>query len=129
VSRAIVVRDRAGNPVQILVSSIPAEIRPDNWFENAYWMHRPDGDRFRPIIGKLLEKQPLTQEEVKALAQYTVDFAASIAVAYYLFSGLRDVGGYGELIPRLRRMRDEATRGRHVMAMLQLCLEHSLDPL
>jgi len=92
VSQAIVVRDRAGNPVQIPVSSIPAEIRPDNWFENAYWMHRPDGDRFRPIIGKLLEKQTLTQEEVKTLAQYTMDFAAHTAVAYYLFSGLHEVG-------------------------------------
>ena len=128
-SKAIVVRDRAGNPVQIPVSSIPEEIRPDNWFENAYWMHRPDSDRFRPVIGKLLEEQRLTGDEIRMLAQYVVDYAASIAVAVYLFSGQRDTGYYGGLVRQLRQMRDEATKRKHVMRMLQLCLEHSLDML
>jgi len=126
--KAIVVRDRAtGRPVHVPVSSVPEAIRPDNWFENPDWRHRPDGAEFSPIIQKLLDDKPLTREEVGKLAQYVVDYAAHIAVTVWLFSGGGSVDYYAGLVGRLRRMRDTATRRRHVMRMLQLGLEHSLD--
>ena len=126
-SKTIIVKDQAGNPVQIPVSSIPEEIRPDNWFENPDWRHRPDRAAFEPIIQKLLTEQPMTRDEVKRLAQYVVDCAAHIAVAVYLFSGNHYIDYYGGLLRRLRMMRDTATRRRHVMRMLQLGLDHGLD--
>ena len=47
----MIVRDRrTGRPVAIPISKIPEEIRPDNWFENAYWRHRPDGEDLEPLI-------------------------------------------------------------------------------
>ena len=126
-SKTIIVRDRAGNPVQIPVSSIPEEIRPDNWYMNPDWRHRPDRAAFEPIVQKLLTEQPMTRDEVARLAQYVVDYAAHIAVAVYLFSGGEHIGYYGGLVRRLRQMRDGATRRRHVMRMLQLGLDHGLD--
>jgi hypothetical protein len=127
VSQVIIVRDRAGKPVQIPVYSIPEEIRPDNWYENPDWRHRPDRAAFEPIVQKLLSEQPMTRDEVKRLAQYVVDYAAHIAVAVYLFSGRQHIDYYGGLIRRLRQMRDTATRRKHVMRMLQLGLDQGLD--
>ena len=44
-------RDRwTGKSVPIPVSSIPEEIRPDNWFENPYWRHRPDGEDLDGLV-------------------------------------------------------------------------------
>ena len=127
-ARTIVVRDRAtGRPAHVPVSSVPESIRPDNWFKNAYWMHRPDSAEFKPIIQKLLDDKPLTKEDVRKLAQYIVDYAAHIAVTVWLFSGGRNIDYYSGLVGRLRQMRDTATRRKHVMRMLQLGLEHSLD--
>ncbi len=126
-SQVIIVRDRAGNPVQIPVSSIPEEIRPDNWYENPDWRHRPDRAAFEPIVQKLLTEQPMTRDEVARLAQYVVDYVAHIAVAVYLFSGNQHIDYYGGLLRRLRQMRDTATRRRHVMRMLQLGLDQGLD--
>ena len=126
-SKIFIVRDRAGNPVQIPASSIPEAIRPDNWYETPDWRHRPDRAAFEPIVQKLLTEQPMTRDEVARLAQYVVDYAAHIAVAVYLFSGRRHVVYYGGLLRRLRLMRDTATRRRHVMRMLQLGLDHGLD--
>jgi len=129
VTKVIIVRDRAGNPVEIPVSSIPEEIRPDNWFENPDWRHRPDRKAFEPVIQKLLNRQRMAGDEVAMLAQYVVDYASHIAVAVYLFSGQRDTGSYGGLLRRLRQMRGTATKAKHVMRMLQLCLEEGMDPL
>jgi len=126
--KTIIVRDRAtGKPVHVAVSSLPESIRPDNWYENAYWMHRPDCEEFKPIIQKLLDDKPITEGEVNKLAQYVVDYAAHIAVAVWLFSGGQYLDYYGGLVRRLRRMRNRATRRKHVMRMLQLGLEQGLD--
>ena len=127
-AKTIIVRDRAtGKPVHVPVSSVPESIRPDNWFENAYWMHRPDSADLKPIIQKLLDNKPLKKEEVEKLAQYIVDYAAHIAVTVWLFSGGQSVDYYVELMRRLRQMRGTATKRKHVMRMLQLGLENSLD--
>jgi len=126
--KTIVVRDRAtGRPVHVPVSRVPEAIRPDSWFENPDWRHRPDSAEFRPIIQKLLDDKPLTRDEVSRLAQYVVDYAAHIAVTVWLFSGGGSVDYYAGLVGRLRRMRDRATSRRHVMGMLQLGLEQGLD--
>jgi len=126
--KTIVVRDRVtGNPVHVPVSSVPMAIRPDNWFENPDWMHRPDSAELKPIVEKLLGEDALSREEVARLAQYIVDYAAHIAVTVWLFSGGQNVDYYRELIRRLRQMRGTATRRRHVMRMLQLGLEQGLD--
>jgi len=127
-ARTILVRDRVtGRPVHVPVSSVPEAIRPDNWFENAYWMHRPDSAELKPIIQKLLGEDALSRDEIARLAQYIVDYAAHIAVTVWLFSGAGDVDYYGELMRRLRQMRGTATKRKHVMRMLQLGLENSLD--
>jgi len=129
-TKTIIVRDRTtGKPVHIPVSSVPEAIRPDNWFENAYWMHRPDVDDLKPIIQKLLGEDPLSREEVTRLAQYVVDYAAHIAVTVWLFSGGQGVDYYSELMRRLRQMRGTATKRKHVMRMLQLGLDNGLDLL
>jgi len=127
-ARNIVVRERVtGRPVHVPVSSVPEAIRPDNWFENAYWMHRPDSAELKPIVEKLLGEDALSRDEVTRLAQYIVDYAAHIAVTVWLFSGGGNVDYYSELVRRLRQMRDTATERRHVMRMLQLGLEQGLD--
>jgi len=127
-TKSIIVRDRAtGRPVHVPVSSVPEAIRPDNWYDNAYWMHRPDGAELKPIVEKLLGEDPLSRDEAARLAQYMVDYAAHIAVTVWLFSGGQSVDYYGELIRRLRQMRDTATKRKHVMRMLQLGLEQGLD--
>jgi len=127
-TKSIIVRDRiTGNPVHVPVSSVPMAIRPDNWFENAYWMHRPDSTELKPIVEKLLGEDALSRDEVTRLAQYIVDYAAHIAVTVWLFSGGQNVVYYSELVRRLRHMRGTATKRKHVMRMLQLGLEHSLD--
>jgi len=127
-TNSIIVRDRAtGKPVHVPVSSVPESIRPDNWFENPDWRHRPDGDELKPIIQKLLGEDALSRDEAAKLAQYVVDYAAHIAVTVWLFSGGKSIDYYGDLVRRLRQMRDTATKRKHVMRMLQLGLEHSLD--
>lgn len=127
-AKTIIVRDRAtGRPVHVPVSSVPEAIRPDNWFENAYWMYRPDSDELKPIIQKLLGEDALSRDETARLAQYIVDYAAHIAVTVWLFSGGQSVDYYVELMRRLRQMRGTATKRKHVMRMLQLGLENSLD--
>ena len=127
-AKTIIVRDRAtGMPVHVPVSSVPEAIRPDNWFENAYWMHRPDSADLKPIIQKLLGEDALSRDEAARLAQYIVDYAAHIAVTVWLFSGGQSVDYYVGLVRRLRQMRGTATKRKHVMRMLQLGLENSLD--
>ena len=129
-AKTIIVRDRTtGKPVHVPVSSVPEAIRPDNWFENAYWMHRPDSAELKPIIQKLLGEDPLSRDEAARLAQYVVDYAAHIAVTVWLFSGGQGVDYYVELMRRLRQMRGTATKRKHVMRMLQLGLEQGLDLL
>jgi len=126
--KTIIVRDRAtGKPVHVPMSSVPESIRPDNWFENPDWRYRPDRAEFEPIIQKLLDDKPLKKEDVAKLAQYIVDYAAHIAVTVWLFSGGQGVDYYGGLVRRLRQMRGTATKRKHVMRMLQLGLEYSLD--
>ena len=126
--KTIIVRDRStGKPVHVAVSTVPEPIRPDNWYENAYWMYRPDCEEFKPIIQKLLGEDQITKKDVKKLAQYIVDYAAHIAVAVWLFSGGQYLDYYSDLVKRLRQMRDKATKRKHVMRMLQLGLEQGLD--
>jgi len=127
-AKTIIVRERAtGRPVHVPISSVPESIRPDNWYDNAYWMHRPDSGELKPIVEKLLGEDPLSRDEAARLAQYMVDYAAHIAVTVWLFSGGQSVDYYVELMRRLRQMRDTATKRRHVMRMLQLGLEQGLD--
>lgn len=56
VEKLLIVRDgHTGKPIPIPTSNIPAEIPPDNWFENGYWRYRPDKGILEPIIMKYLE--------------------------------------------------------------------------
>lgn len=127
----IVVRDRVtGIPVLIPLSTIPVEIRPDNWFENPDWRFRGDRRVLEPLLLRYLEKDELEEYEVRFVAQYIVDYACHIAVAGYIFSP--DKSGYEfnvEFIRMLRALRDKARTREDISEMVDVAMEYALDPL
>ena len=126
--RYLWVRDKqTGEPVPIPTSSIPKEIRPDNWFENWYWRYRPDKEDLEPLIRALYDDYPLNEEGIKKLAQYLVDYACHVAVASYIFFGELDYNV--PCIKKLRELRDGATSKDDIREMIRVGMDYALDPL
>ena len=125
----IIVRDSEGNPVQIPVEVIPKEIRPDNWYDNFYWLHRPDKEKLIPIISKYLSKAPLTEEEIKVLAQYIFDYASSTAVVAYLFGGVMTLNFNKECVSKLRILKAKAKTRDDIDKMIKVSMDYAIDPL
>jgi len=123
----LIVRDRSGQPVHIPISSIPEEIRPDNWFENPDWRHRPDSGELEPLVRAFFSDEPLDQEAIAKLAQYIVDYAAFIAVGTYIFSGGRGVEYNAEVLKRLRELRGRATSKENIREMIDVGMDYALD--
>ena len=123
----LIVRNRAGNPIYIPISSIPEAIRPDNWFENPDWRYRPDRGDLEPLVKALFKDEPLDQEAIAKLAQYIVDYAASIAVGTYIFSGGGGVEYNAEIIRRLKELRDGATSRENITEMIDVGMDYALD--
>jgi len=121
------VRDRAGNPVYIPISSIPEAIQPDNWFENPDWRYRPDRGDLEPLVRALFKDEPLNQKSIAKLAQYIVDYAASIAVGTYILSGGGGVEYNAEVLKRLRELRGRATSRENVREMIVVGMDYALD--
>ena len=127
----LIVRDRVtGLPVAIPTSSIPVEIRPSTWYENAYWMHCSDRAWLEPIIMKYLKDRDLNPDEVRELARYLVDFACHIAVMGYIFWPESDAYAFNvECIRRLRLLQERASTREDVAAMIRIGRHYALDPL
>jgi len=128
-SRSLIVRDlRTGKPVAIPISSIPAEIRPDKWFENAYWRHRPDKEDLEPLIRALYTSDFLEPRSIQVLAQYVVDYACHIAVAAYLFGGGHKTLEFNaECIRKLRELKASAKEKRDIREMIRVGMDYALD--
>ena len=125
--RHLIVRDRkSGRPVAIPISSIPEEIRPENWFENAYWRYRSDGEDLEPMIQALYDGSPLSEESIRKLSQYIFDYACHISVMGYLFGGVQEYNI--ECIRKLREIKKEAKSKEDVKTMIRLGMEYALDP-
>lgn len=129
-SRSLIVRDRrTGQPVAIPISSIPAEIRPDNWFENPDWRHRPDRGDLEPMVRALFSQDFLGPRSIQALAQYIVDYACHIAVAAYLFGGGEGSLEFNvECIRKLRALQAAARDKRNIKEMIRVGMDYALDP-
>jgi len=129
-TRSLIVRDRrTGKPVTIPISSIPAEIRPDNWFENGYWRYRPDKEDLEPLIQALFSQDFLGPRSIEVLAQYIVDYACHIAVAAYIFGGGPETLEFNvECIKKLRELREKAQDKRDIREMIRVGMDYALDP-
>ena len=130
-NRFLIVRDRrTGRPVTIPTNSIPAEIRPDNWFDNPDWRYRSDRNVLEPLISRYLEKKELAPYEVKFVAQYIVDYACHIAVATYIFGGgAASMAFNDECIKRLRALAKMASSRDDIGVMIRVGMEYAMDPL
>ena len=128
--KVLIVKDRkTGRPMEIPTSSIPKEIRPDNWFENAYWMSRTDRNVLEPLIRALYEERNLASVEIQILAQYIIDYACHIAVMAYLFGGGQETLEFNaECIKTLRFMACKARTKRDIRNMINKGMEYALDP-
>jgi len=127
---SLVVTDRrTGRPVAIPISSIPPEIRPDNWFDNAYWRHRPDRGDLEPMIQALYSQDFLGPRSIQVLAQYIVDYACHIAVAAYIFGGGPESLEFNvECIKKLRELKASAKHKRDIREMIRVGMNYALDP-
>jgi len=127
----LIVRDRkTGRSKPIPISSIPREIHPSKWRENAYWMHSPDRPILEPLVRKYLEGRDLTYDEVKILANYFVDYACHIAVMGYLFgSGAFTLEYNLECIRKLRGIQARAHMRADLNEMINVGMDYALDAL
>ncbi len=105
------------------------EIQPDHWFENAYWMNRPDKEDLKPLINALYTQDFLGPRSIRVLAQYIVDYACHIAVMAYLFGGGRETLEFNaECLKALRFMASEARTKRDIRNMINKGMDYALDP-
>ena len=127
----LIVRDRrTGRPVTIPTSMIPEEIRPDKWFENPDWRYRSDRNILEPLISRFLKREELASYEVRAVAQYLVDYACHIAVAAYIFGGGDETLEFNvECITRLRALAKTASTRDDIGVMIRVGMEYAMDPL
>lgn len=128
---SLIMRGEDGRPVDIPISSIPEDIKPDNFYQNSYWMHRPDGEELKELVMGYLNKRDLTHAEVQALAQYIYDYNGNIAVASYLLSG-RDKGILEfqvEVMGKLREVLKMASERKHINEMINIGRDYGNDPL
>ena len=127
----LTVRDRrTGQPISIPISSIPREIHPSKWCENAYWMWSPARPILEPLIKKYLDHRLLTSDEVRILADYMVDYACHIAVMGYLFGGGESTLEYNlECIRKLREIQPRAHTRPDLNEMINVGMDYALDCL
>ena len=127
----LIVRDRkTGRPVSIPISSIPVEVHPSKWRENAYWMWSPDRPILEPLIRKYLDQKDLYDSEVRILASYMVDYACHIAVMGYLFGGPEHNLEYNlECIRKLREIQARAHTRADLNEMINVGMDYALDCL
>ena len=130
-TKFLIVRDRrTGKPVTIATSSIPRSIRPDTWYENAYWMYHDSRLVLEPLIRRYLENEEFESHEVQYLAQYFLDYACHIAVMSYLFGGGEEtVQHNAEVIAKLRDLKKGARTRRDLVMMIHVARDYALDPL
>jgi hypothetical protein len=127
----LIVRDRrTGQPITIPLSTIPKELWPDNWYENAYWMY--SRALCREEVAKFFEhsQKEIPEALAEKLAQYIYDYVANIAVAGWLFAENRDE--YLEFMrPCLQKLSAKKNKSRtrkDVMDMVHIALEYAVDP-
>jgi len=126
----LIVRNRhTGEPMAIPTASIPREIWPETWYENAYWMHSPDRPVLEPLIKRYLEGEDLEEHEVRRLAAYVVDYACHIAIMGYLFAGGLEHAQHNiPCIRRLRALAKAASTREDLHVMIDVAMDHALDP-
>lgn len=126
----LVVQDRkTGKPVSISVSSIPEEIRPDNWYENPFWRYTTMRRILKPLINALYTDKPLLVNEIRCLAQYIIDYACHIAVGVYLFGGGKENITFNvECIQKLRILSKGASTKDDIREMIRVGMNYALDP-
>lgn len=126
----LVVQNRkTGKPVSIPTSSIPEEIRPDNWYENPFWRYTTMRRILDPLINALYTDTPLLVNEIQCLAQYMVDYACHIAVGVYLFGGGKEsIALNVECIKKLRTLMKGASTKDDIREMIRVGMDYALDP-
>jgi len=127
----LIVRDlTTGRPIAIPTSIIPEEIRPSEWFENPYWMYRPDRGILEPLMKAYLKHEDLLPHDVKFLARYMVDYACHIAVMGYLFAGGPETLPFNlECIRKLREIESRAKTRADLNEMINVGMDYELDSL
>jgi len=125
----LVVRDiRTNKPVSIPTSSIPLEIRPDNWYENPHWRYNPMKRILEPLINALYSNIPLAAHEIQYLAQYITDYACHIAVGVHLFGGKDTTAFNVECIKKLRILKEGASTKDDIREMIRVGMDYAMDP-
>jgi hypothetical protein len=125
------VRDTEGIPVLVPLESIPKELWPDTWFENAYW--RFNGALSLIDVKELYGQEPVSEEFIQKVAQYIFDFAANCAVCAWLFDDAAHRQGYLEhvrpLLQQLSALKQTARNREDVHGMLDIAAAYALDPM
>lgn len=128
---SLIVRDReTGKPVAVPISSIPEEIRPDNWYENPQWQYS------RALLSEEVaeffkdSKAEIHEQSARRLAQYIYDYAANIAVAGWLFGDNKQE--YLEFmrpcLQQLRTLKEKAQTKRDILDMIHISMDYAVDP-
>lgn len=128
---SLIVRDRrTGQPVAIPISTIPKELWPDNWYENAYWQYSKA--LVREEVAKFFEqsKKEIPEQLAEKLAQYIYDYAANIAVAGWLFNPNRDeyLEHMRPCLLKLSALKNKARTKKDVMDMIHTAMGYAVDP-
>lgn len=118
------------------ISDIPKSLWPDTWYDNPYWMQRPDSQRLGTIIRKYLKDrrlQPLDIFDIKFFAQYIVDYAGLVSSLAYLHSDRVDknfiVQQNSILMFKLKELFKSVDSSDGIQKMVDLCQECGVDPL
>jgi len=109
----------------IPIEDIPEAIRPDNWFENPDWRYRIDRGDLQPMMETLFSGGSLSEESIKRLAQYIIDYAASVATATYIYSDGKILEYNAECLRRLREI--DAKTEEDIHEMINIGMDYALD--
>lgn len=133
----VYLRDSAGNPVGINTHDFPEFMRPDLWFDNAYWRHSQmlSESEVAAYLAFALRrsKDPLSLFTIRRFALYIETWAKHMAMAAWIFLPPEKREGYANsmrpFLEELVTKRRAAKSMVDLETMISLSVDRGFDPL
>lgn len=120
-----------GDLVALTPDKFPEVIRPAIWFENVFW--RTSGYLTEDQVMTYFRQEPLEKDDAYKIAKYILLYAQNMACASWLFCEPTGRESYLTFItPCILRlnaiMRDKPITRKQLKAMIEVCLNFTIDP-
>jgi len=115
------------------IVEIPSIFVPPKRSKHPYWKYRDDKDRLKTLLSKFLNKEQLSEAEVKEIADYFLNYSLHVMSMAYASMDEEFRSIYAkenkELARKIREMTSRARSRLDLEAIIGLLLEYGIDPI